>query len=189
LQRRAHREVDVEAFSMIFSNSFLDDLVMEAVRSSRRRQHFNVHGSHQEVCQRLFNAIGMDSYIRPHRHALDPKAECLVAVRGSMALIVFDEVGQVTDIVRLCTECFNGAATTSVGLEIPPGRWHTVIAETPGAILFEVKAGPFDPARAKEWAPWAPEEGTVAANRYVAELRRTVKERLGVASPSDLRTV
>lgn len=169
---------------MIFSNSFLGELVAAADRSTRRRQHFNVHGSHQEVCQRLFNAIGTNSYIRPHRHALDPKSECLVAVRGSMALIMFDDVGQVTDIVRLCTECYNGAANSSVGLEIPPGRWHTVIAETPGAILFEVKAGPFDPARSKEWAPWAPEEGTVAAGRYLAELHRSVKDRLGVPSPS-----
>lgn len=176
---------------MIFSNSFLGELVTAADRSSRRRQHFNVHRSHQESCQRLLNAIGVDSYIRPHRHALDPKAECLVAVRGSMALITFDEVGHVAEVVRLCTEQFGNAAAadTGVGVEIAAGRWHTVIAETPGAILFEVKAGPFDPARAKEWAPWAPEEGTVAANRYVAELRRTVKERLGVASPSDLRTV
>jgi hypothetical protein len=38
------------------------------------------------------------------------------------------------------------------------------------SILFEVKSGPFDPSVAKEFAPWAPEEGTLESKEYAEQL-------------------
>lgn len=46
-----------------------------------------------------------------------------------------------------------------------------MIAVAPQAVLFETKAGPFDPARAKELASWAPEEGGVDAPAFLERLR------------------
>jgi hypothetical protein len=54
---------------------------------------------------------------------------------------------------------------------VEPHTWHTVLALTPGAVLLECKAGPFDPNAAKEQAHWAPEEGSSAAPGYLRELR------------------
>lgn len=65
------------------SPELLGSLVEKAAESPRARQHHNIHERYDDPCQRFLNAIGMDSYIRPHRHSLDPKSECLVAVRGS----------------------------------------------------------------------------------------------------------
>ena len=53
--------------------------------------------------------------------------------------------------------------------------WHTVIPLTPGSILFEIKAGPFDPSLAKEWAPWAPEEMTAESEIYLSKLHECVQ--------------
>jgi cupin fold WbuC family metalloprotein len=75
----------------IFDAQYLDDLTNQAKDSPRLRQHRNVHQSYQEASQRLFNAIEPGSYIRPHRHASDPREELLVAVRGVMALVTFDD--------------------------------------------------------------------------------------------------
>ena len=77
----------------ILDNQMLDGLCQQAERSSRRRQHLNIHSSYQENCQRLFNAIQPDSYIPPHRHSIENKQELLVAIRGSFSLITFDDNG------------------------------------------------------------------------------------------------
>ena len=52
-------------------------------------------------------------------------------------------------------------------MELLPGEWHTVIALVPDSVLFEVKTGPFDPNAAKEFAPWAPVEGTQEALAFM----------------------
>ena len=62
----------------------------------------------------------------------------------------------------------------AAGVLVPAGTWHTVLAMDDDAILFETKAGPFDPAAPKEPAPWAPAEGTAEAGAYFARLRALV---------------
>lgn len=150
-----------------FSSSYLDSLTAQAIASPRRRQHRNVHADYAEQVQRLFNAIEPDSYIRPHQHGLAPRSEMMMAIRGSMALVIFDDTGNITSIHRFAANQTNTAA----GVEVPAGSWHTVVALEPGSILLEVKAGPFDPSMPKEMAPWAPEEGTTAACSYLATLQ------------------
>lgn len=131
------------------------------------RQHRNIHASYDDPVQRLFNALGYDTYIRPHRHALDPKVESLFALRGEFALITFDEAGDPQDVIH-----FGATSPASApGVEINSQTWHTVIALTEAAVLLEIKAGPFDPQAAKEFAAWSPEEGSAQAAPYLTQLR------------------
>lgn len=116
----------------------------------------------------------MDSYIRPHRHALDPKTEDLFAMRGAFALVLFDEDGGITAIERFGTEKHAGVDGMAVGVELAPGAWHTVLALTQGAVLLELKAGPFISTAAKEFAPWAPAEDSPEAEAYLAMLHQQV---------------
>ncbi len=152
----------------IFSVEYLNNLSADAQRSPRRRQHQNIHESYEDPCQRLFNAIEPDSYIRPHKHATDPREELLIAVRGLMALVIFDEQGIVIDIVRFGVGKVSEGL--SVGAEVQCDTWHTVIALEPGCVLLEVKSGPFDPKQPKDLAPWAPDEGTEEASDYLHKL-------------------
>jgi cupin fold WbuC family metalloprotein len=152
----------------VFDSRYFDELVAAAGMSARLRQHDNLHASPNDPCQRLFNAIGQDSYIRPHRHNTDPKVETLVAVWGRFALLLFNDLGGLTDVVEF------GVGTDAMAIELPPALWHTIVALTPQAVLFEAKAGPFNPSAAKELAPWAPDEGSGAAAAFLAELQRTV---------------
>jgi len=152
----------------VFSADYLNDLTAQAQGSPRKRQHRNVHESYADPCQRLFNAIEPGSYIRPHRHAADPRDELLIAVRGLMALLTFDEQGMVTGVVRFGADR-NGEGL-AVGAEVPANTWHTVIALEAGSVLLEVKAGPFDPNQPKDLAPWAADEGSPAALPYLIQL-------------------
>jgi cupin fold WbuC family metalloprotein len=149
----------------IFDAQYLDDLTSQAKVSPRLRQHRNVHQSYLDASQRLFNAIEPGSYIRPHRHASDPREELLIALRGLMALVTFDDQGAVTNVLRFGTE--KHGEKMAAGAEVSSSTWHTVIALEPGCVLLEVKAGPFDPNQPKDLAPWAPEEGSSSARAYL----------------------
>ena len=152
----------------VFSADYLNALTAKAQGNPRKRQHRNIHESYKDPCQRLFNAIERGSYIRPHRHATDPRDELLIAIRGLMVLVTFDEQGMVTKVVRFGADGIGEGV--AVGAEVPASTWHTVIAVTPGCVLLEVKAGPFDPSQPKDLAPWAPDESTAAANDYMVRL-------------------
>lgn len=148
----------------IFDAQYLDSLTGQAKVSPRLRQHRNVHQSYQDASQRLFNAIEPGSYIRPHRHASDPREELLIAVKGVMVMVTFDDQGAVTNVLRFGTERHGGEM--AIGAEVSSGTWHTVIALEPSCVLLEVKAGPFEPNQPKDLAPWAPEEDSAAARDY-----------------------
>lgn len=155
---------------------FFDKLTLESLRdsaenSTRRRQNFNFHDSYNEPCQKFLNFIRSDSYIRPHRHMLDPKKELLVAISGVFGLCLFDDNG----LLRECRP-FASEAYWHLGMafaaSVSPFTWHTVIALTNEAVLLEAKEGPFNPAAAKELALWSPEEADVEASKAYLNMLR-----------------
>jgi cupin fold WbuC family metalloprotein len=150
----------------VFSVEGLDILVTQAKNSPRLRQHSNIHLDYADPCQRLFNSIEPDSYIRPHCHG----TETLFAIRGLMALVVFNNDGAIEGIQRFGIGSSSGSLDIAVGVEIPPNKWHTVVSLDSGSILLEIKAGPFDPNMPKSFAPWAPDEGTSDSANYLKKL-------------------
>jgi cupin fold WbuC family metalloprotein len=149
----------------IFNTHYLVDLTNQAKNNPRLRQHRNIHVNYQDNCQRLFNAIELGSYIRPHRHASTPREELLIAIRGQMALVTFDDEGNIVGQLRFGTE--KHGVDMAIGVEVSPSTWHTVIALEHGCVLLEVKSGPFDTNQPKDLALWAPEEGSAAAQVYL----------------------
>ena len=82
----------------VFSKEYLDTMISDASDSVRKRKHRNTHYSFDENCQQLINAIGVESYIAPNRHLLEPKSECLIAVRGLFAAVIFLDTRTVEQI-------------------------------------------------------------------------------------------
>jgi cupin fold WbuC family metalloprotein len=161
----------------IFSNSLFKSLHKAAVLLPRKRLHHNIHGDYLDPCQRLFNAITIDSYIPPHKHSLDPRDECLIAIKGLFALIIFDDIGNIINVVKFGSELYcESSKCFDFGVEIPANAWHTVVALKDFGILFEVKAGPFSPSAAKNIATWAPIEGALESGEYLINLRQKVND-------------
>ena len=150
----------------IIDRDFLERVSSQAKTSPRRRRNHNFHASESDTCNRLLNAIEPDSYIQPHCHNDATKDETLVAVRGRLGVIFFDERGAVTATAVLAP------ADESVGVNIPHGMYHTLVALDPGSVFFEAKAGPYVPLTSREKAPWAPAEGEPRASSYLADLKR-----------------
>ena len=82
-----------------FSEEVFDALVLEANLVDRHRQNQNIHKSYSDPFQRLLNAIGPDSYSRPHRRLSSVKSECLIALRGIFAMFAFSDRGDVVDLI------------------------------------------------------------------------------------------
>ncbi|MFQ5585616.1 MAG: WbuC family cupin fold metalloprotein [Thermodesulfobacteriota bacterium] len=150
------------------SNERLDGLTKAARTSSRKRMNYDIHQSPDERVQRFFNAFESDTYVRPHRHAEQDRFELFLCIRGKGAAIIFDGEGNATDTAVLSPE------GECIGVDIPPGIWHTIIALTPGTIFFEVKEGPYRPLDDKEFAPWAPEPESPDERYYLKELKERV---------------
>ena len=150
----------------IFSSEYLSDLVFQAKLSPRLRQHSNIHLEYDDPCQRLFNAIEPESYIRPHCHGV----ETLFVVRGLMALVVFSEEGGVERVQRLAPQSRASRKDDAVGAEVQSGKWHTVVSLVSGSVLLEAKAGPFNPDAPKIFAPWAPVESSAEGATYLKKL-------------------
>jgi cupin fold WbuC family metalloprotein len=147
----------------LFSHALLDELNDKAAASPRLRANHNVHAAPTDLVQRFFIATRRDTYFRPHRHLT--KSELALVLRGRFDVLTFDESGIVTARYEI------GSDTASLGFETPPATWHTLLAATDGATFLEIKEGPYDPASAAEFAPWAPPEGHGSVPTFLQQLR------------------
>jgi cupin fold WbuC family metalloprotein len=162
----------------VFSSRYFEDLQIAASQSQRFRAYTNLHRSYTDQCQKLFNAIKVNSYIRPHRHSLDPKEECLMAIKGLFGFVIFTDQGLIESVDIFGSEKYSEKLLIALGVEVPADVWHTVVCLVDDSVLFEVKSGPFDPSLAKELAPWAPEEGSENAPQYLEILKQKCLNKL-----------
>ena len=139
------------------------EMMERAAASPRKRTNHNLHESADDPVQRYCIAATRESYFRPHRHPSN--WEVALVFLGRFDLIMFDDGGTIAERHTV------GPDTGKVGFEIEANRWHCWLPLTDEGAFFEIKQGPYDPATAAEFAPWAPEEGTVEALLFVDKLR------------------
>ena len=150
----------------VIDQALLAEVTAEAKQAPRRRKNRNFHPADDYPGHRLLNAIEPDSYVMPHRH-LDPaKDESIVCLRGRLGIVIFGPSRQVDRNIAL------SPAGENVGVDIPHGVYHTVLALESGTVFFEAKAGPYVPLAGDEKASWAPVEGDAGVADYLAQLRR-----------------
>ena len=147
----------------LFTDTLLNDLTSQASASPRRRAHHAIHANAADPIQRFFVVANEGAYFRPHLHL--SKSELAIAVRGRFDILTFDETG------RVLARYGMGHGTPNFAYETPAGTWHTLVTLSDGSAFLEVKAGPYDPAVAVDFAPWAPAEGSADVPRLVGWLR------------------
>lgn len=148
----------------VLDAALLDGATAAARASARGRRNVNLHADDGERCHRLLNAIEPGSYVAPHRHVDPAKDEAIVAVRGRLGCVLFDDDGTVVAAMALAP------GGERFGIDVPHGAFHAVFALEPGTVFFEAKAGPYLPLAPAERAPWAPAEGEPGAAEFLAGL-------------------
>lgn len=136
----------------------LDELTQQAIASPRRRAHLNLHATLDDPVQRLAVAMEPDTWIRPHRHT--HTWELLYPVRGRFVILYFDDAGVVTQRTVLGEDC--------ALIENAAGQWHSVLSLDEGAVIFEVKHGPYRPTEEVDFLPATPASDEVAIARIRA---------------------
>ena len=139
----------------------------DALKSPRRRTNFNFHADAADNPHRFLNVMLRGTYVQPHRHLVPPKAEAFLALRGNGCVVTFADDGAVL------SRHFIGEGNASMGVDLDAGVWHTVIALSEVLVCYEVKPGPWDPATDKEFAAWAPPEGSPEVEPYMKNLAVT----------------
>jgi cupin fold WbuC family metalloprotein len=149
------------------TTELLNDLLEQASRSPRGRVPYRFH-EHEEPVQRMLNAILPGSYITPHKHQNPDKVELIAVLTGKAAVLAFSDDGALQDIFLLEPD---GPVR---GVDIPPRAYHNFVALTP-CVVLEIVQGPYHPDTHKQFAPWAPVEGTPESADYLAELENHIR--------------
>ena len=169
LKFRGVRKLEIMPSKMksvqLLSDELYDELIRSAQSTGRKRTNYNFHESMEENPHRFLNVMLKGTYITPHRHLNPPKSESFILLKGRLAFFIFDDEGKVCESHILSPE-----KGYSHGIDIAPGIWHTLAVMTDSAVCFEVKPGPYRPTDDKEFAPWAPEEGSEGCAEYLAGL-------------------
>lgn len=137
----------------------LASLGRQARQSPRLRANSNLHQELTDPIQRLAIAMEPDTLILPHRH--QHTWEVLTALCGRFIVLVFDDAGRVKDRAVLGEGC-------SV-VEIPAGGWHAVLSRDAGAVIFEVKHGPYAPIAEADVAAWSNGRTAAELNAWYAQ--------------------
>jgi cupin fold WbuC family metalloprotein len=136
----------------------------EAQKSPRLRKNYNFHDDYEDPVNRMLNAFEPGTYVRPHKHEEPDKCEIFIILTGKALALQFDASGEIVGHAIL------DHAQGVYGVEIAPREWHTIISLASGTVLFEVKQGPYVQIIDKNFAPWAPQEGSPQAAEYLASI-------------------
>ncbi|MEB3167628.1 MAG: WbuC family cupin fold metalloprotein [Cyanobium sp.] len=150
----------------------LDQQLFDAVAAAasaapRRRLNHNLHAE-ADLVQRFLNVLQPGTYVRPHRHRREIPGsgfECFLVLQGAIGLLLFDDTGRAIGRERL------DSAGPLKGIELAEGTFHSLVALTPDAVMFELKQGPYQPAADKDFLAGFPLEGTPDARRLERDWR------------------
>jgi cupin fold WbuC family metalloprotein len=147
----------------VITEETIAELLSRAFASPRKRTNLYLHHELSGPTNRFLNAGIAGTYVRPHRHRIG-KWELLSVMQGSVDVMTFSADGAVKNRVSL------SAAGANLVVEISGGVWHSIVFRAPGAVVLEIKPGPYEPLLDKEFANWAPSEDDPAAPSFVARL-------------------
>ena len=130
--------------------------------SPRKRLIQPIQRTQEAPVQRLLNFLQPETYVQPHRHPLPDATESLLWISGELEVLVFSDEGRITD--RLLLD------SNMPMIDIASGVWHGMIVRAEDTLIFEVKKGPYNPETDKEFASWAPPEGSSESLAYLHKL-------------------
>lgn len=129
----------------------LDELVRLAAKNPRKRVRLCTHAEPESLLQEMFIVHEKSCYVRPHKH-LD-KEECVTIHRGEVDIVLFDEDGNVTEVIELGDRKSGRPFSCRMVL----GTYHMFLIRTDVLVFSEATTGPFDRDQ-MVFAEWSPDE-------------------------------
>src|SRR3972149_4129081 len=139
-------------------------LKVGAAKNPRRRIRVCAHRSGDDAVHEMLIVMAQGCYIRPHKHL--EKSESFHVVEGALDVVIFDDEGQVTQVLPL------GDYVSGAGFyyRSDAALYHTVFIRSAVVVFHETTRGPFRPSDSIP-APWSPDEtDAVAVSGFLAKL-------------------
>ena len=149
---------------IVVNNELALDVSEQAKKSPRLHMNYNFHTDYADPVNRMLNAMEPGTYVRPHKHELPDKCEVFVILTGKALVVQFDVAGNIIENVIL--DYSKGV----YGVEIAAREWHTILSLVPGTVLYEFKQGPYAALDDKNFAPWAPVDGSPEVGTYLSSI-------------------
>lgn len=137
-----------------------------AKQSIRRRTPKILHNK-GDYFNSVINFAFEDSYTQPHLHPSAEKIEKMYLIQGSFALVLFNDMGGVTDVIIL-------EKGMRESVDVPAFIFHTYLMLTKEVIIYETMEGVYEPETWKKMAPWSPLENTMEASDYLNLLKNQI---------------
>ena len=144
------------------NNDFLQPIIEKARKSSRERMNYNFHEAPSDLLQRMIHVMEPGTYVRPHKHESPDKREVFIILKGKAYLVEYTDSGNIRDYYLM-------DPGNSYAVEIPPKTWHSIIP-VEETVFYELKDGPYDASIDKQFAQWAPGEGTPRGTNFCKEV-------------------
>lgn len=140
-------------------------LQSQVVHSPLGRVRLCAHTADGDMLHEMLIVLAAESYVRPHKHV--GRAESYHLLDGDMRIVLFNDEGDVSDVVALAARGQGKTSYFRLGAEV----YHMVLALTPTLTFWEATPGPLRP-ESTVFAPWAPApDDTVAVSSFVASVR------------------
>lgn len=136
----------------------------KASKNERKRIRLCAHKSIEDSVHEMIIIHTRDTYVRPHKHL--GKSESFHIVEGRADVILFDNIGNVTHVLRM------GSYETGMNFYYRISRpvFHTLIIQSDILVFHETTSGPFN-REDTVFADWSPnEEDKKAYIAYMSHL-------------------
>jgi len=133
----------------------VQQLVALAKANNRERIRLCSHYDTDDTLHEMFIVHSSNTYVRPHKHL--GKSESFHVIEGRVDVVVFDENGDVCDVIQMG----DYASDQAFYYRISTALYHTLLIRTDVLVFHETTAGPFN-RKDTVFASWSPEEKDIA---------------------------
>ena len=147
----------------------LDYLRKKAEVLNSKKYRLCMHENNDSPIHEMFIVHPQNMYVRPHKHK--NKSESLFVISGEAEYIIFDNDGEIEDLIPL--SMFNGNGKFYIRLN--KNLYHTLNIHSKWFTFLEITKGPFirEETIFPEWAP--DPEDTTKVTKYMSQLKENLK--------------
>ena len=140
--------------------------------NKRRRFRLCAHKDIEDSIHEMLIVHEKDCYVRPHMHV--NKTESFHIIEGTVDVIIFDENGQIKDIIPMG----DYGSGRKFFYRLPPSCYHTLLIQSDMLVFHEVTNGPFKQSDTV-WASWSPNASDETAVSQYMEMMMSAVGRKG----------
>ncbi len=143
---------------------------VQALQNDRQRIRLCAHRDENDNVHEMLIVHTHDTYVRPHKH--QNKTESFHVIEGIADVIIFDENGNIIDIIPMGNydsgRCFYYRLADPI--------YHTLIIHSEVLVFHEATQGPFK-REDTVFAPWSPDiQDTDGIKAFIKKITNSAKQ-------------